>query len=242
MFLFISIISIITIIILYNYSNYEGFTNKIDYNFYNKHIFNLKKYITKNENTFINKWINNLERKDFSMNNISTYLTGVTIYTNGTVNYSRFAIGTLTKFYLFKTDCIDLMKKMHLNPINVPNNYMYYGVAWDIHDNLFKIYLLNNKRTNILCYVYKITRHNNDIINSNFLQIKKYDVYYNNTIMHKNGQRVYQINSNTLSKNLLNKYEKAYKIINKMKKFNWMLDTYSEYDNKLNLYFEEPLE
>ena len=242
MFFYITIITIILILLIYNYNKCEPFTNKIDYTYYNKYIFNLKKYITQDENKFITKWINKLEKKDFSINNISTYLTGITIYTNGTVNYSRFAIGTLTKFDLFKVDCVNLMKKLKINPINVPNNFMYYGIAWDIHDNLFKVYLLNNTKKNILCYVYKITRQNNKLINSNFLQVKKYDVYYNNTIMYKNNKRIYQINSNKIPKHLLNKYEKTYKIINKMKKYNWILDTYSEYDNKLNLYFEETLE
>ena len=56
--------------------------------------------------------------------------------------------------------------------------------------------------------------------------------------MLKDNKKVIQVNSETLPTIFKKKYPKSTEIFNYMVKNGWELNTYSEYDNKLNLYFD----
>ncbi len=238
----IIILTSLLIILIYISKSYESmnlYSMKNTYKDYNNDIFNLQQYITEQENKFIIKWLSKLDKNDYKFKNISSYCIEFTINIDGTINNSRFAIGTLTKFDEFKIDCIKLMKYLKIDPIKLSNTFTYYGIAWDIQNNLFKIYLINELKNRIKCYEYKINRYKQTIVNTSFSLIKNYYVKSKYTVMYKNGATIYQINSDKLPLQILNKYKKSKNIITDMEQKGWLLDTYSEYNNKLNLYFEE---
>lgn len=240
----LSILIIVSYIILrYTFSISEGFNDKNninDYLNYNREIYSFKKKITSAENNFILKWIKKLEHDDtYKYPYISTFTIGYTINHNRKyINKSRFGIGTITKNKEFKNDCIDLFKKINIDINSIKGDYGYdwYGIAWDIEDEILKLYLLNKDKTEIICYVYNVKRTNNKII-SKFINIKKYKVTKNYTTMFKNGNEIIQYNAKKLPKRLMKKYDVDNKI-KEIKNIGLNLDTYSEYDNKLNLYFD----
>ena len=71
------------------------------------------------------------------------------------------------------------------------------------------------------------------------ITVKKYDVGENETTMIKDGKHVKQIDVRKLSQELLDEYPLATELIEHVKTtMEWNVDTYSEYDSKLNLYFD----
>ena len=217
-----------------NFDN--SFENK-DFDDYNYYIYPLESKITKQENYFIRKWLNKLEKND-SSKYISTSTVGFTIFKNRNINKSRFSIGTLTKHREFKNDCMKILKKYNLN-INQPRGYLWYKVAWDIEDKIIKVYLINKYRTKIICYVYSVARtDDNKILEMYFSSKKFYNINKDNTLMFKNKQVISQINTELLPVYLKKRYPESKKIISMMNNDNWELKIYSEYNNKLNLYFD----
>lgn len=87
------------------------------------------------------------------------------------------------------------------------------------------------------CYEYKVERINKNISSGKIFKIKRYEVFDSVTIIHKNGTDVQQINSSSLPDHLIKKYNIGNKL-KKMKSNSWDLDTCSEYEDKLTLYFE----
>jgi len=234
---------LIVFIILYNYFNYqvEYFHNYFqvnDFDNYNNHVYPLTKKITKQENDFIKKWIGMLEEGDISkFDHISTYMIGYTIFKNGHINKSRFGIGTLTKHQEFKNDCLKILRKYNIE-FKEPPGYLWYGLAWDIEDKILKVYLLNKHKTKIISHIYSVTRHENEISEIYFSSKKHYNVNKNKTLMFKDQQTISQVNVDVLPKYLKNRYPKSKEIISFMNQGKWDLNTYSEYNGKLNLYFD----
>lgn len=243
------VITIMVIVIIFMmigniYSFKENFTDNIckfcvdKYNYYNNEIYPLKEKITKEENELIVTWLNKLTYEDISIDkHISSYTIGYTIHKNGYVNKSRLGIGTKTKFNMFKKDVLNLFKKFNIYNI-LPVNYNYAGIAWDIEDKIIKIYGLSSDNSEIICYVFNCVRNGKKIKSLEFQSIKKYSVGEEKTIMYKNNNRIAQHNIyNKLPEKYYKLYPESKKIVAKMTNDKWHLDTYSEYDNKLNLYF-----
>lgn len=234
---------LIVFIILYNYFNYqvEYFHNYFhvnDFDNYNNHVYPLTKNITKQENAFIKKWIGMLEERDISkFDHISTYMIGYTIFKNGHINKSRFGIGTLTKHQEFKNDCLKILRKYNIE-FKEPHGYLWYALAWDIEDKILKVYLLNKRKTKIISHIYSVSRHKNEISEIYFSSKKYYNVNKNKTLMFKDQQTISQVNVDVLPKYLKNRYPKSKEIISFMNEGKWDLNTYSEYNGKLNLYFD----
>jgi len=210
------------------------------FKFYNKNFYPLEKNITEHEKKFILNWMLKLDINDFkNERHISPFTISVVIFKNGKINKSRFAIGTKTKFDLFKKETNELLSKMNIK-IEPPKDYKYYGIAWDIEDELFKIYFLNNDNSKMICHIFKIKRNGIQISNVKLKDIKKYDVDEKVTLMYKEGKTVKQFNQEELPLELRKKYP-SIKNFEQSLSFNIMhleLDTYSEYDNKLNLYYD----
>ena len=208
---------------------------------FNEKIYPLSDKLTKSENDFIDKWIRKLENDDIKQKkHISSFTLSITLNKDGPVNKSRFGIGTKTKHKDFKNDIMKLLKQFEVETF-LPDGYKYYGIAWDISDNLIKLYGLNDEDTKILCKVYNVKRDkNNNITNITFNSDKNYKVGKEKTIMNKNGKNISQYNTSSMMlPNLFYKeYSKLNDIMRKMKDNKYNLDTYSEYDNKLNLYFD----
>jgi uncharacterized protein YdbL (DUF1318 family) len=97
---------------------------------------------------------------------------------------------------------------------------------------------LSNDKSKIECYVYKVKRDaENEIIDSTFETKKEYDVGEKNTVMHKNGKKINQKNLSRIAPTNT-KHPVANDWIKKMKKLGFMFDTHSDYDGKINLYFD----
>lgn len=206
---------------------------------YNKNIFPIKKHITKEEHQFIIRWMDKISINDVLNDpHISTVIISIIIHKNGKMNKSRLAIGTKTKHKAFKKEVLQLLKNMNIYH-ELPSNFKYYGIGWDIEDELLKLYGLNEDNSKIICYVFNIKRDNNKVIESTYESQKTYNVNKYKTVMLKNGKKVEQINiKNNLPKKYFKDYPKAEKLTNVMNKNGYTLDTYSEYDNKLTLYFD----
>src|SRR5210317_1800263 len=93
-------------------------------------------------------------------------------------------------------------------------------------------------RTKIECHVYKDERNeNNDIIKTTFLTRKKYTVGEKNTVMYKDGKEINQVNVSRIKKHDAH-HPLANTWINKMHDLDFTLDTYSEYNDTISLYFD----
>lgn len=237
---------IIIIVCLYGLQYDEGFeaqeeedlrTFYSSYNDYNKHVYPLREKLSEKENEFVEKWIHKLENEDFERKGVSVYIISFTIHEDGTVNKSRFCIGTTTKYSEFETDSKELLKNLKItHNIVKPKNYNYYGIAWDLENEIIKLYLINDKYSKIVCYVYSVKGNEEK---DKPITVKKYDVSKNETTMIKDGKHVKQFNSRTLPQELLDEYPLATELIEHVKTtMEWNVDTYSEYDSKLNLYFD----
>ena len=97
----------------------------------------------------------------------------------------------------------------------------WYGVGWDIKNDQIKIYFLKNDLSQIYCEEYIRS-------SSGKMREKLYDVGKKSTIMHKDNEAVNQINSNTYD----------HEVVNKMIGLGFNLDTYSQYGDKITLYFD----
>ena len=206
---------------------------------YNTNIFPIKKHITNEEHKFIIRWMDKISINDVSNDpHISTVIISIILHKNGKMNKSRLAIGTKTKHKEFKQEALQLLKNMNIYH-ELPSNFKYYGIGWDIEDELLKIYGLNEDNSEIICYVFNIIRDNNKVIESTYESQKTYNVNKHKTVMLKNGKTVEQINiENNLPKKYFKNYPKVEKLTKDMNNIGYELDTYSEYDNKLTLYFD----
>lgn len=233
----ITLIIIYFIKILYSKENFSNELGISDFKSYNNSIYPLTDKITCDEKIFIEKWIKRLNDRDIKMNkNIIPYKIGFTIDKKNYVNRSRFTIGTLTYYREFKRDCLNILKKYQINLIE-PKNYLWHAMAWDINDSLLKVYLINSQISKIICYVYKVKRNKKTIIDIDLSDTKYYSIGKNKTILYKKNKKVVQVKNDTLPYIYNKRYPNSLVILRNMNNEGWDLNSYSEYDNKLNLYF-----
>lgn len=209
------------------------------YHLFNDNVFNFKKYISEKEQNYIDSLIKDFD-SDYEFKNgyeISPYSFSISIdlNDNGIVNPTRVNVGSVEK------DIRQHVKGL-LDYIRVPKHcepgFKYYGVGWDLVDRLIKIYTLKEDRSEIQCYVYKVKRDNlHNVISTTFDTKKTYAVGKKKTIMQKHGMSIDQINtSRFVTKDMLNPVANAW--VKRMHRLGFKLDTYSEYEGKLNLYFD----
>jgi len=209
------------------------------YDVYNKNVFPFHKKIGKEEQSYVNAVVSKYDyRTEFKTNrDISPYSFSISIdkETNN-VNLTRVNIGSV------ETDISHPMKRLtdHLKikeTICAPE-FKYYGVGWDLIDEIIKFYTLKNDKSTIECHVYKVKRDlNNEITDTTFHTKKTYDVGKKNTVMYKDGKNVNQRNVNRDFATDM-KHSMANEWMSKMKKLGFILDTHSDYGGNINLYFD----
>ena len=225
---------------------YEPFTSlqkeTLDlYNTYIKDIYPLQKNISVHEKDFIEKSLHKITDEDIKTNeHISPYSYSCCINkTKNKTNFSRFNIGNKSNQDEFGRDVQKLLNKLEIK-LEKPEMYNWYGIGWDLEENIFKVSFLHKNNNKILCYVYNIEREGKKIKNIELVSNKIYIVRKDKTIMFKDGKSINQYN--VKNKMDISKYKKKYPEINKiiynMNKKGFHIDSYSEYDNKLNLYFD----
>jgi len=209
------------------------------YGIYNNHIYPFDTKISTEEQRYIYSVINRYDhRKEFENTyDISPYSFSITVEKDSDkVNLSRVNIGSVEKdidVYVNR-----LLQYIHVDESLCAQGYKYYGVGWDLDDDIIKFYTLSKDKRKIECYVYKVKRnYQNEITKSIFKTKKTYNVGDTITIMHKDGKRVQQVNlprptAVDTYNNVANKYIKI------MQRHGFIVDTYSDYDGKINLYFD----
>lgn len=247
-FLYAVLLFLIGYFVFYKYYSrfFEGFSVtrrdlKTMFKVYNDKLYPFTSKITKYEEEYIISCIDMINDDDVNINKeISPYSFGVTIDNNfDKINYSRFNIGNKTNNKKYEKILTKLINNLDIK-VRTPNNYKYYGVGWDLEDNILKIHFINNNNKKLLCYVYDVKRKNRTISDINFVNMKYYYIGSEKTTMFKLGKKVNQINC---SKNMdyskyIEKYPAVRSILKKMENYGFDIDSYSEYDNKLNLYFD----
>ena len=242
---------IILIFIIYNLLKNiycESFSTNIRhepthlFKIYNEKIYPFMKKISHDEQIFIEKTLNNMNTRDIRENkHISPYSFSFCIDKNkNKTNYSRFNIGNKSNQNIFKKDVKELLDKLEIR-IDKPQAYNWYGIGWDLEENIIKIHMINKRNKKIICYVYDVERgRNNNVKNTTLHSSKTYLIGVEKTTMLKQGKSINQFNiqNNFNSKHLKIKYPETDKIIKDMNKKGFDIDSYSEYDNKLNLYFD----
>ncbi len=259
--LFILIIIILIIVVTNYFVENEGFENseykelkaKICSNeyqeqqlkgllIYDEEVYPIRTEISKPELDFIYNYIKMSSLKDQNEDtHISPYTYSMKISKlNGTINSSRFAFGTKSNHKEIEKNIKQLVKKIGITDLSKESNDLWYGVGWDLEDNIIKFYTISRDKKTLGCYVYKTMRDDEkNIIKIKYSSKKTYDVNKDKTYMFKNGKTVEQYNSVPKIDNVYyNKYPQLKEIISDMDKRGFYLDTYSDYDNFLNLYFE----
>lgn len=208
---------------------------------YHTEVYPILDKISQQEIEFIYSYIQNSSVEDIKINShISPYTYCINIKKiDGQINSSRFAFGTKTKHKEFEKNIIDLAQKINIELPDKKDD-LWYGVGWDLEDKLIKFYTISKDSKTMTCYVYNTERDNE----SNIKQIKynskkKYDVNKDVTYMHKDGKTIEQHNNVPKIDNVYyKKYPKITEIINDMNNRGFVIDTYSEYNDTLNIYFD----
>ena len=197
--------------------------DEIKYKFYKyqKNIFSIYSYLSDEEYNFVIKTLNDISDDDIRKNkHLSSYSFVISIE-NNEINTSRFIVGTKTKPENFKKNSIRMLKSLNISEKS-PIRFQWYGIGWDINNNIIKIYFLKKDFSEIICKEYVRNP-------SKKIREKKYNVGLQTTIMEKDGQKIEQINN-------FKKFK--YEILQKMLNLGFSLDTYSEYNKKITLYFD----
>jgi len=209
---------------------------------YDKEVYPIRTSISKPELDYIYNYIKISSSTDIIKDDhISPYTYSMKISKiDGKINSSRFAFGTKTNPTAIEKNIKQLATKLGITDLSKDSNDVWGGVGWDIEDKIIKFYTISNDNKIIICYVYKTTRDDkNNVINIKFLTKKTYNVNKDTTYMFKNGKTVEQHNRVSNIDNIYyKKYPELKEIISGMKIRGFTLDTYSEYDNFLNLYFD----
>jgi len=188
---------------------------------YQKNIFSIYSHLSNEEYSFLIKTLNDICDDDINKNkHLSSYSFVISIE-NDKINTSRFIVGTKTKPENFKKNSIKMLKSLNISEKS-PIGFQWYGIGWDINNNIIKIYFLKKDFSEIICKEY--ARYP-----SKKIREKKYNVGIKTTIMEKDGQKIEQINN-------FKKFE--HEILKKMLDLGFSLDTYSKYDKKITLYFD----
>ena len=209
------------------------------YDLFNYNVFPFRKNISNQEQIYIDAVINDFDHEYEFKNGyeISPYSFSISIDVDNDaiVNPTRVNIGSVEK---------DIRQHVNrfLDHIKVPKQcepgFKYYGIGWDLVDRIIKIYTLKEDRSEIQCYVYKVKRDNlHNVISTTFDTKKTYSVGKKKTIMHKQGMSIDQINASRFgTKDMLNPIANAW--VKRMQRLGFKLDTFSQYDGKINLYFD----
>ena len=208
------------------------------YGIYNSKITNFHDRISPEEQKYINAIIADYDpgvefRHGFE---ISPYSFSIAIdKTNGFVNLTRCNIGSVTTNIGENVE--QLLEYMDISDVLSPG-FKYYGIGWDLLDSIVKFYTLSHDRKKIECHVFKVKRNESNAITTTIFNTKKtYNVGDKNTVMLKNGKSIHQINTNrNWVEDIGNSTANAW--IKKMQKMGFILDTFSDYDGKINLYFD----
>ena len=208
---------------------------------YHEEVYPILDKISQVEIEFIYNYIKNSSVEDIKKDNhVSPYTYCINVKKiDGKINSSRFAFGTKTNHKELEKNIKDLAQEIN---INLPDkkHHLWYGVGWDLEDKLIKFYTISKDSKTMTCYVYNTERDNE----SNIKQIKynskkKYDVNKDVTYMHKDGKTIEQHNNVPKIDNVYyKKYPKITEIINDMNNRGFVIDTYSEYNDTLNIYFD----
>ena len=187
---------------------------------YQKNIYSILSNLSKLEYDFVTKTLSNITEEDISHNeHLSSYCFVISLE-GSSINTSRFIVGTKTNPNLFKDNALNMLSSLNIFP-KAPNSFDWYGVGWDIKNDEIKIYFLKNDLSQIYCKEYCRS-------SSSKIREKLYDVGKKSTIMHKDGEAINQINSNTYD----------HELVDKMVGLGFNLDTYSKYKDKITLYFD----
>lgn len=191
---------------------------------FQKNIFSIISSVSDQEYKFILKTLSLITEKDLEEKaHISAYSFPIIIHKNSNkVNPSRITVGTKTNFEAFRKDASKMLNCLGIKE-KAPHGFEWYGVGWDIENDEIKIYFLKKDFSEIRCKEYQ---------RSSALKIreKKYKTGVITTEMQKDGEIVKQINAN--------KESFGYEIITKMTDLGFAIDTYSEYNDKLTIYFD----
>tara|TARA_E500000318_G_scaffold106533_1_gene114641 strand:- start:623 stop:1222 length:600 start_codon:yes stop_codon:yes gene_type:complete len=188
---------------------------------YQKNIFSIYSHLSNQEYSFLIKTLNDISDDDINKDkHLSSYSFVISIE-NDKINTSRFIVGTKTKPENFKKNSIKMLKSLNISEKS-PIGFQWYGIGWDINSNIIKIYFLKKDFSEIVCKEY--TRNP-----SKKIREKKYKVGSQTTIMEKDGQKIKQINN-------FKKFK--HEILQKMLDLGFSLDTHSEYNKKITLYFD----
>ena len=209
------------------------------YDTYNTHVYPFHKRVGIEEQAYIHAVVSKYDyHKEFKKSvNVSPYSFSISIdkETNA-VNLTRVNIGSV------ETDISQPTQRL-LGHLKIKENvcaprFKYYGVGWDLVDGIIKFYTLRDDKKCIECHVYKVTRDaNNEIVDTAFHTKKSYDVGKKNTVMYKDGKKVNQRNTARVIPTRLD-HPVANEWIRKMTKLDFVLDTHSDYDGNINLYFD----
>lgn len=152
------------------------------------------------------------------------------------VNLTKVNIGSVEND--ITKDVTRVLKDMGIHDSICAQNYKYYGIGWDLENKIIKFYTLRLDRSKIGCHVYKVERDkDNNITDAVFTTKKMYDVGEKNTVMHKDGKKINQVNVSRIKKHDAH-HPIANTWINKMRALDFTLDTYSDYSGKISLYFD----
>ena len=213
------------------------------YGIYNKRVYPFHKSISLQEQEYISVITSNYDAdKEFdlelqSTGSISPYSFSISIdKESNKVNLTRFNIGSIERN--INDHVVRLLHYIQIDDTLCTHGFKYYGVGWDLIDGIIKFYTLNKDKSKIVCHVYKVQRNEqNEITGSTFYTKKNYDVGVKNTIMHKNGKTINQINLSRLKDEDMGNHT-ANKWVSKMQSLGFILDTYSDYEGSINLYFD----
>ena len=210
------------------------------YSIFNDKIYNFHDTLSRQEQNYINEMISKYNPSQEFQNGgeISPYSFSIAIDKKSrNVNLTRVNIGSVSRD-------INASVKRLLDYIAVEENicspgFKYYGIGWDVIEGIMKFYMLSHDRRKIECHVFKVERNDesNEITTATFDMKKTYVVGEKNTVMLKNGKAIDQINTNRKwVHDMENSTANAW--INKMQKLGFILDTVSDYEGKINLYFD----
>lgn len=256
----LTILVVITYYIIYWTNTIESF-NTIDYNSlrdalcttpfqerqlsalltFDSNVYPIRSKLSKPELDFIYQYIHTCSESDVTSDkHISSYTYGISLLDNGIENRSRFAFGTKTNFDKMRENMQDLASHIGISTLPVDNTHLWNGVGWDVVNKELKFYLLSKDKLTMVCYVYTVERDsNNNIIHTEFKDTKLYSVDKTVTLMRKGDITVKQYNDiSRITKQMYTTYPKLKRTIGRMKRYGYNLDTFSEYNNQINLYFD----
>lgn len=187
---------------------------------FQKNIFPIISNVSAEEYSFISAVVEMMEEEDIESNDhLSAYSYPVSIE-DGRVNYSRFIFGTKTKPEKFGQMAKAMLFNQNIEE-DPPEEYKWYGIGWDIQNKQIKVYHLSEDNSKIICNEYVRTLGTK-------LRTKKYQVGKEKTVMEKEGKLIEQVNGEKIHN----------QVVERMTDLGFELDTYSQYDKKLTLYFD----